>query len=147
MLKNACLQSRLRRQATMKVAPDRHVRPAVFLCDEYQAFVSGGEPVPATRDPPGHALVVDNGAVAGGRGQFGQAEGESQRTTLAGKRFDQLTARSRSFSAEELQRTWPFLSGTPWSEDRLAAALIAGGARCSRADGGSCSTSGVPLVA
>ena len=40
MLKNAWLQSLLRRPAKMKAHPHRYVRPAVFLCDEYQAFAS-----------------------------------------------------------------------------------------------------------
>ena len=47
MLKNAWLQSLLRRPATMKAAPDRYVRPAVFICDEYQAFASVGEDDPS----------------------------------------------------------------------------------------------------
>ncbi len=47
MLKNAWLQSLLRRPATMQAAPGRYVRPAVFLCDEYQAFASVGEDDPS----------------------------------------------------------------------------------------------------
>ena len=47
MLKNAWLQSLLRRPATMQAEPDRYVRPAVFLCDEYQAFASVGEDDPS----------------------------------------------------------------------------------------------------
>ena len=47
MLKNAWLQSLLRRPAMMKAAPDRYVRPAVFICDEYQAFASVGEDDPS----------------------------------------------------------------------------------------------------
>ena len=47
MLKNAWLQSLLRRPATMKKAPGRYVRPAVFICDEYQAFASVGEDDPS----------------------------------------------------------------------------------------------------
>ena len=47
MLKNAWLQSLLRRPATMKAAPGRYVRPAVFICDEYQAFASVGEDDPS----------------------------------------------------------------------------------------------------
>ena len=43
MLKNAWLQSLLRRPATMQADPGRYVRPAVFICDEYQAFASVGE--------------------------------------------------------------------------------------------------------
>ena len=47
MLKNAWLQSLLRRPAKMKHAPGRYVRPAVFICDEYQAFASVGEDDPS----------------------------------------------------------------------------------------------------
>ena len=47
MLKNAWLQSLLRRPAQMQAAPDRYVRPAVFICDEYQAFASVGEDDPS----------------------------------------------------------------------------------------------------
>ena len=47
MLKNAWLQSLLRRPATMKAEPERYVRPAVFICDEYQAFASVGEDDPS----------------------------------------------------------------------------------------------------
>ena len=47
MLKNAWLQSLLRRPAQMKKAPDQYFRPAVFICDEYQAFASVGEDDPS----------------------------------------------------------------------------------------------------
>ena len=47
MLKNAWLQSLLRRPAAMKNEPGRYVRPAVFICDEYQAFASVGEDDPS----------------------------------------------------------------------------------------------------
>ena len=47
MLKNAWLQSLLRRPAMMKSEPGRYVRPAVFICDEYQAFASVGEDDPS----------------------------------------------------------------------------------------------------
>ena len=47
MLKNAWLQSLLRRPAKMKESPGRYVRPAVFICDEYQAFASVGEDDPS----------------------------------------------------------------------------------------------------
>ena len=47
MLKNAWLQSLLRRPAAMQAEPGRYVRPAVFLCDEYQAFASVGEDDPS----------------------------------------------------------------------------------------------------
>ena len=47
MLKNAWLQALLRRPATMQREPGRYVRPAVFICDEYQAFASVGEDDPS----------------------------------------------------------------------------------------------------
>ena len=47
MLKNAWLQSLLRRPAKMKSEPGRYFRPAVFICDEYQSFASVGEDDPS----------------------------------------------------------------------------------------------------
>ena len=41
MLKNAWLQSLLRRPAAMKLSPERYFRPAVFMCDEYQSLRLG----------------------------------------------------------------------------------------------------------
>ena len=47
LLKNAWLQTLLRRPAQMKRDPDRYFRPAVFLCDEYQSFATVGEDDPS----------------------------------------------------------------------------------------------------
>ena len=47
MLKNAWLQALLRRPAKMKESPGSYFRPAVFICDEYQAFASVGEDDPS----------------------------------------------------------------------------------------------------
>ena len=47
MLKNAWLQALLMRPAKMKESPGVYFRPAVFLCDEYQAFASVGEDDPS----------------------------------------------------------------------------------------------------
>ena len=47
MLKNAWLQALLTRPAEMKHSPGRYFRPAVFICDEYQAFASVGEDDPS----------------------------------------------------------------------------------------------------
>ena len=47
MLKNAWLQTLLRRPAQMKAAPEKYFRPAVFICDEYQSFASVGEEDPS----------------------------------------------------------------------------------------------------
>ena len=46
-LKNAWLQTLLRRPAQMKQEPERYFRPAVFICDEYQSFASVGEEDPS----------------------------------------------------------------------------------------------------
>ena len=47
MLKNAWLQALLMRPAKMKHSPTQYFRPAVFICDEYQAFASVGEDDPS----------------------------------------------------------------------------------------------------
>ena len=47
MLKNAWLQALLMRPTKMKESPGVYFRPAVFLCDEYQAFASVGEDDPS----------------------------------------------------------------------------------------------------
>ena len=47
MLKNAWLQALLMRPARMKESPRVYFRPAVFICDEYQAFASVGEDDPS----------------------------------------------------------------------------------------------------
>ena len=47
MLKNAWLQALLMRPAKMKEKPSTNFRPAVFICDEYQAFASVGEDDPS----------------------------------------------------------------------------------------------------
>ena len=47
MLKNAWLQTLLRRPVKMKAEPERYFRPAVFICDEYQSFASVGEDDPS----------------------------------------------------------------------------------------------------
>ena len=47
MLKNAWLQALLMRPAKMKANPSTYYRPAVFICDEYQAFASVGEDDPS----------------------------------------------------------------------------------------------------
>ena len=47
MLKNAWLQTLLLRPKQMEEQPDKYFRPALFLCDEYQAFASVGEDDPS----------------------------------------------------------------------------------------------------
>ena len=47
LLKQAWLQTLLRRPAEMQRRPERIFRPAMFLCDEYQTFATVGEDDPA----------------------------------------------------------------------------------------------------
>ena len=47
LLKNAWMQALLRRPAEAARLPDRYMRPAVFICDEYQAFATVGQDDPS----------------------------------------------------------------------------------------------------
>ena len=47
LLKNAWMQALLRRPAEAARRPDRYMRPAVFICDEYQAFATVGQDDPS----------------------------------------------------------------------------------------------------
>ena len=47
LLKNAWMQALLRRPAEAARHPDRYMRPAVFICDEYQAFATVGQDDPS----------------------------------------------------------------------------------------------------
>ncbi|WP_420615577.1 type IV secretory system conjugative DNA transfer family protein [Candidatus Palauibacter sp.] len=47
LLKNAWMQALLRRPAEAARHPERYMRPAVFICDEYQAFATVGQDDPS----------------------------------------------------------------------------------------------------
>ena len=47
LLKNAWMQALLRRPAEAVRRPGRYLRPAVFICDEYQAFATVGQDDPS----------------------------------------------------------------------------------------------------
>ena len=47
LLKNAWMQALLRRPAEAAKRPERYMRPAVFICDEYQAFATVGQDDPS----------------------------------------------------------------------------------------------------
>ena len=47
LLKSAWMQALLRRPAEAAQRPDRYMRPAVFICDEYQAFATVGQDDPS----------------------------------------------------------------------------------------------------
>ena len=105
MLKNAWLQSLLRRPAKMKAEPGRYVRPAVFICDEYQAFASGGEDDPSG-DEKAFALtrqcrvipIVATQSISSLRSVLGS--GEAWRTLLQTLRTRIFLSLSDEASAE-----------------------------------------------
>ena len=81
LLKQAWLQTLLRRPAAMQRDPDRVFRPAVFLCDEYQTFATVGEDDPAG-DEKAFALtrqsrlipIVATQSISSLRAVLGQSE-------------------------------------------------------------------------
>ena len=81
LLKQAWLQTLLRRLAEMHRDPDRVFRPAVFLCDEYQTFATVGEDDPAG-DEKAFALtrqsrlipIVATQSISSLRAVLGQSE-------------------------------------------------------------------------
>ena len=105
MLKNAWLQSLLRRPATMQREPGRYVRPAVFICDEYQAFASVGEDDPSG-DEKAFALtrqcrvipIVATQSISSLRSVLGS--GEAWRTLLQTLRTRIFLSLSDEASAE-----------------------------------------------
>ena len=105
MLKNAWLQSLLRRPAKMKAEPGRYFRPAVFICDEYQAFASVGEDDPSG-DEKAFALtrqcrvipIVATQSISSLRSVLGS--GEAWRTLLQTLRTRIFLSLSDEASAE-----------------------------------------------
>ena len=81
LLKQAWLQTLLRRPAAMQRDPERVFRPAVFLCDEYQTFATVGEDDPAG-DEKAFALtrqsrlipIVATQSISSLRAVLGQSE-------------------------------------------------------------------------
>ena len=105
MLKNAWLQSLLLRPAKMKTEPGRYFRPAVFICDEYQAFASVGEDDPSG-DEKAFALtrqcrvipIVATQSISSLRSVLGS--GEAWRTLLQTLRTRIFLSLSDEASAE-----------------------------------------------
>ena len=105
MLKNAWLQSLLRRPAMMKDDDARYFRPAVFICDEYQAFASVGEDDPSG-DEKAFALtrqcrvipIVATQSISSLRSVLGS--GEAWRTLLQTLRTRIFLSLSDEASAE-----------------------------------------------
>ncbi len=81
LLKQAWLQTLLRRPAEMQRRPERIFRPAMFLCDEYQTFATVGEDDPAG-DEKAFALtrqsrlipIVATQSISSLRAVLGQSE-------------------------------------------------------------------------
>ena len=81
LLKQAWLQTLLRRPAAMQRRPGRVFRPAMFLCDEYQTFATVGEDDPAG-DEKAFALtrqsrlipIVATQSISSLRAVLGQSE-------------------------------------------------------------------------
>jgi len=115
MLKNAWLQTLLLRPKQMEEQPDKYFRPALFLCDEYQAFASVGEDDPSG-DEKSFALtrqskcipIVATQSISSLRSAL--HGGEAWRTllqTLRTKLFLSLSDESSSKIASDLCGTVP----------------------------------------
>ena len=104
-LKNAWLQTLLRRPAQMKADSKRYFRPAVFICDEYQSFASVGEDDPSG-DEKAFALtrqcrvipIVATQSISSLRSVLGTSE--AWRTLLQTLRTRIFLSRSDDASAE-----------------------------------------------
>ena len=103
MLKNAWLQALLMRPARMKESPGVYFRPAVFICDEYQAFASVGEDDPSG-DEKSFALtrqcrcipIVATQSISSLRSVLGSSEAwRALLQTLRTRIFLSLTERRR----------------------------------------------------
>ena len=112
MLKNAWLQSLLRRPAQMKEAPEQYFRPAVFICDEYQAFASVGEDDPSG-DEKSFALtrqcrcipIVATQSISSLRSVLGSSEAwRTLLQTLRTRIFLSLSDDASAQTASALQR-------------------------------------------
>ena len=122
LLKQSWLQALLRRPSEMRRQPARYFRPAVFLCDEYQAFATVGEADPCG-DEKAFALsrqsrcvpIVATQSISSLRSVTGT--GESWRTllqTLRTKVFlslsDDASARIASEMCGQVERLKPSFS-------------------------------------
>ncbi len=139
LLKQAWLQTLLRRPAEMARRPGRIWRPAVFLCDEYQSFATVGEDDPAG-DEKAFALtrqsrlipIVATQSISSLRAVLGQSEawrallqtlrtriflslGDDSSVQIASALCGQVARMkaSYSFSEQTSQATASLLSGAP----------------------------------
>ncbi len=116
MLKQSWLQALLRRPAEMRRKPDRYFRPAVFLCDEYQAFATVGQADPCG-DEKAFALsrqsrcipIVATQSISSLRSVFGSGESwrallQTLRTKIFLSLSDDASARIASEMCGQVER-------------------------------------------
>ena len=144
MLKNAWLQTLLLRPKQMEEQPDKFFRPALFLCDEYQAFASVGEDDPSG-DEKSFALtrqskcipIVATQSISSLRSVL--HGGEAWRTllqTLRTKLFLSLSDESSSKIASDLCGTVPRMKASfSFSENTARAGVSLLSARTGGAQG------------
>ena len=134
MLKNAWLQALLMRPAKMKETPTAYFRPAVFICDEYQAFASVGEDDP-TGDEKSFALtrqcrcipIVATQSISSLRAVLGSSEAwRALLQTLRTRIFLSLSDDASAKIASEL------CGQVPRSKDRTRSARPRSGRACPR---------------
>ena len=142
LLKNAWMQALLRRPAQMARRPDAYYRPAVFICDEYQAFASVGEDDPSG-DEKSFALsrqcrcipILATQSISSLRSVLGGSEGwrtliQTLRTRIFLSLSDEASARIASELCGTVPRMKPsytFTENTSRPEVSLLSARAGGG--------------------
>ena len=139
MLKQAWLQSLLRRPAEMARRPAREWRPAMFLCDEYQSFVTVGEEDPAG-DEKAFALtrqsrlipIVATQSISSLRAVLGQSEAwrallQTLRTRIFLSLADDSSAEIASSLCGEITRMKASYTVSEQTQ-RASASLLSGSA-------------------
>ncbi|MDE2928465.1 MAG: type IV secretion system DNA-binding domain-containing protein [Acidobacteriota bacterium] len=142
LLKNAWMQALLRRPAQMARRPGAYYRPAVFICDEYQAFASVGEDDPSG-DEKSFALsrqcrcipILATQSISSLRSVLGGSEGwrtliQTLRTRIFLSLSDDASARIASELCGTVPRMKPsytFTENTSRPEVSLLSARAGGG--------------------
>ena len=142
LLKNAWMQALLRRPAQMARRPGAYYRPAVFICDEYQAFASVGEDDPSG-DEKSFALsrqcrcipILATQSISSLRSVLGGSEGwrtliQTLRTRIFLSLSDEASARIASELCGTVPRMKPsytFTENTSRPEVSLLSARAGGG--------------------
>ena len=141
-LKNAWLQTLLRRPAALAARPDVYQRPAVFICDEYQAFATVGASDPSG-DEKTFAMtrqcrvipIVATQSISSLRSALGS--GEAWRTLLQTLRTRIFLSLSDEDSAEiaaamcgkveRMKASWTVNESSPQAEVSLLSGRAGGG--------------------